>query len=105
VYIDKIFKALPKNGGRRRISSPCKAKTPFRFLRCGSRKFLDIPSLENWWPEEIFNKLATSFGGELIVDGDIFYSDGIQKERIIYAFRIQLNPTSTAHNRQRNMLS
>jgi hypothetical protein len=97
VYIDKIFKALPKNGGRRRISSPCKAKTPFRFL--------DIPSLENWWPEEIFNKLATSFGGELIVDGDIFYSDGIQKERIIYAFRIQLNPTSTAHNRQRNMLS
>jgi hypothetical protein len=54
---------------------------------------ISAPS-ENWWPEEIFKKLATSFGDELIVDGDIFYSDEIQKERIIYAVRIQLNPTS-----------
>lgn len=43
-----------------------------------------------WFTE--LSRFPLSFGGELIVNGDIFYSDGIQKERIIYAFSDPTEP-------------
>lgn len=44
----------------------------------------ELEELETSWPEEMFQQLA-SFGGELILNGDIYYSNRIQKERIFYA--------------------
>jgi hypothetical protein len=43
-----------------------------------------------WFTE--LSRFPLSFGGELIVNGDIFYSDGIQKERITYAFSDPTEP-------------
>jgi hypothetical protein len=98
----KLFRTTAEEGG---YLHHVKRKLHFDFCDVVHGSLWISAPLENWWPEEIFEKLATSFGGELIVNGDIFYSDRIQKERIIHAFRIQLNPTSTTYNRQRNMLS
>lgn len=36
--------------------------------------------------ETMFTSLAGTFGGDLVVNGDIYYSNRIQKERILYTF-------------------
>jgi hypothetical protein len=53
-----------------------------------------LEELETSWPEEMFQRLATSFGGDLILNGDVYHSDRIQKERIFYALWDPAKPSS-----------
>jgi hypothetical protein len=53
-----------------------------------------LEELETSWPEEMFQQLATSFGGDLILNGDVYHSNRIQKERIFYALWDPAKPSS-----------
>jgi hypothetical protein len=51
----------------------------------------ELQQLETSWPEEMFQRLA-SFGGDLILNGDIYYSGGAQKERLFCALWDPMKP-------------
>jgi hypothetical protein len=51
----------------------------------------ELEQLETSWPEEMFQRLA-SFGGDLILNGDIYYSGGVQNERVFCALWDPMKP-------------
>ncbi|KAN0093787.1 hypothetical protein V8E51_016971 [Hyaloscypha variabilis] len=40
--------------------------------------------LETPLPDKIFMELATSFGGDVVANGEVYYSNGVQKKRLFY---------------------